>query len=140
MSELTYEVVLASWCCPGGRSITATGVGVWAPIPGWLHEMVRSGSVAVEDDVQTQFYLRSRFVGPLSITYQIRLRDITNGVTVLGPTVLSVSGNGVGWTYWYSFGPLATWPAGDAALRMEYTGGGNGILVMWMDAGFKRWP
>ena len=141
MSDLTYSGTIASWCCPGGQTLPVTGAGVYEPIPGWLHETVYSGSIPVEDDASMGFLLQGRYVVTNNTqAVYFRLRDITNGVTVLGPS--TVPG---GW--WppmstiVSSGPLGTWPAGDAALRIEYSTIGTGVIsLMYVYAMYTRAP
>ena len=60
---------------------------------------------------------------PTFPSYQCRLYDATNAQVIAGPVTISRPGFEQGFAGFA--GPLATLPAGNARLRLEYTGGGT---------------
>lgn len=106
----------------GTRALAATGGGVWATLA-TVQYMRPGAACAITDDARTQYTLAVYGIATFGTSWTARLRDTTNGVTILSTQVLTIQ-DAVG----QQFGPLSTWPAGNAVLELQYTGGGTGAL------------
>lgn len=135
MSLLSYYVSGATWG-PVGSTVPQALAFSAAYTALDTHEITWIGAVPVEDDALMLhgFFVMGRHTAGEDL--QFRLRDITNGVTIL-ETVLT----GGGLQLYYAQlgggekrGPLTTMPAGNARVRFEYRNGGPGSA--WYAAGW----
>lgn len=100
-----------------GIALAATGSMTWTPVTA-AFECMRQGSVDIPDDSNSYYWsliVVALIAAPVgTVPYNFRWRDITNSVTVLEWLVTGVAGGA------RLFGPIATLPAGDARIRLEY--------------------